>query len=286
MCKDQEIEKCPHCGSQRLRKCGFLRSGYKQYYCRDCKRRVSALTEKKFYHTSEIPCPHCGSFRNKKFGKLKSGTARRICSNCGRSFSEKTIIREKLTESCPMCSSTEILRHGKTKYGEQKYKCKTCNHIFCHRDIEYLEIECPKCHAKKAVKSATVGYLGQPCYRCALCHHRFMENSKLALTQEQKDSILREYKNGVQLNELSKKYSRTEPTVFRLVKDYTKIHIKNSLKTVPMQTQKDIIYFGLGARVSISDLSHYLKVDREVVKSILKSYADKYMKGGKNEQNL
>lgn len=283
--ENRTIKKCPHCGSERLRKSGFLKSGYQQYYCRDCKKRVSALTEKKFHHTSEVGCPHCGSYYNKKLGRLKSGAARRICSNCGRSFSEKTVVKEKITEKCPKCNSSKLVRHGKNKDGEQKFKCKECNHVFRPKIVEYFEVECPKCHTKRATKSTTTGYLGQPCYRCSSCHHRFMEGGRLALTQKQKEDILKEYKKGVQLYTLGKKYDRTESALYRLVKNKCRLqtHIKNSLKIVPKQTQKDIIYFGLGARVSISDLSHYLKVDREVVKSILKSYADKYIKGGKDE---
>ena len=42
------------------------------------------------------------------------------------------------------------------------------------------------------------------------------------------------------------------------------------------QTKRDIIYFGLGANVSVEDLSHYLKVDRKVVKHVLKAYKRKF----------
>ena len=42
------------------------------------------------------------------------------------------------------------------------------------------------------------------------------------------------------------------------------------------QVKRDIIYFGLGANVSVDNLSHYLKVDKEIVKHILKTYKLKY----------
>ena len=52
--------------------------------------------------------------------------------------------------------------------------------------------------------------------------------------------------------------------------------IADRASMLSQQVKRDIIYFGLGANVAVEDLSHYLKVDQEVVKYILKAYKLKY----------
>ena len=52
--------------------------------------------------------------------------------------------------------------------------------------------------------------------------------------------------------------------------------VADRANALSQQVKRDIIYFGLGANVSIGDLSLYLKVDKEVVKYVLKTYKLKY----------
>jgi hypothetical protein len=44
------------------------------------------------------------------------------------------------------------------------------------------------------------------------------------------------------------------------------------LNALPSGTKRDVIYFRLGAGVSFSDITQYLKVDKEIAKIIIEKY--------------
>lgn len=127
--EDTPMTKCPHCGSTKIRKAGHLPNGYQRYHCKDCNKKISALTTAKYFQKSDTPCPYCGSYHNRLAGTLKDGTRRRICKNCGKGFSAKTIVREEITEKCPFCFSSDLIRDG-VRNGVQRYFCKNCRTVF------------------------------------------------------------------------------------------------------------------------------------------------------------
>lgn len=127
--EDIPMVRCPHCGSDKIRKAGHLPNGYQRYHCRNCNKKISALTTAKYFQMSDTPCPHCGSYHNRLAGRLKDGTRRRLCRNCGKGFSEKTIIREPITEKCPQCKSSNLIREG-LRDGVQRYMCRDCGKTF------------------------------------------------------------------------------------------------------------------------------------------------------------
>lgn len=225
--KKEEITKCPHCGSDKIRKAGFLPNGHQRYHCKNCNKKISALTETKYYQRTKYACPYCGSHLNKKAGRLKDGTIRRHCNNCGKGFSEKTVVRPPITEKCPFCESTNLRREG-IRNGVQRYFCRDCNIVFT-------------------------------------------PNSQKSNFTKKK--VQRDYQKGLAISQLAKTFNVTERTIKRYVQkcDHCE-HYTKALENLPAKTKSLIIYYGIGANVSIKDMSYYFKVDKEVVKRVMENY--------------
>lgn len=273
--EDKVLKECQYCGSKLIRKSGILPTGYQRYHCRECGKKFSVLTNIKFRHKSGSICPYCHSEYTRKAGFLKDGTQRYVCNTCNRKYSDKTVVKERIKWVCPKCRSHKLRREGKTKDGEQRYYCKLCRSVFTPTKVKKIyKVECPKCHTKEAIKWDKVkSRTGKPYYRCTNCHHKFVEGGKLALTEKQKQMIPIEYQNGEQVRNLAIKYKRTEETIRARVKDCNhRVHIKFALERLSPQVKRDIIYFGLGARVPVSYLSEYLKVDKEIINIVTKNY--------------
>lgn len=232
--EDKVITVCPHCGSTRIRKAGHLTNGYQRYHCRDCNKKVSALTTAKYYRKSDTECPYCHSFHTRLAGTLKDGTRRHICNDCKKGFSAKTVIREEITEICPFCKSHNLRRDG-VRDGVQRYHCKDCHTTF------------------------TPG------------------SQKMDIT---KKNIQKAYREGWPVWALAQKFDLTERTIRNHVKRCNRSkHIERVLSTLPQKTKRDIIYYRLGAGVSFTDITQYLKVDKEVAERVIKDYMDLH-KGG------
>lgn len=223
-------------------------------------------------------CPHCKSSDYKKAGFLKSGAQRYKCRSCGKLFSSKTIIREKVNETCPKCSSTDIIRHGKIN-GKQKYMCNSCGITFVEKDKKtYYSYECPRCKNNKVLLKENYRANGKgKYYYCPSCKHKFLIGGKNILTESQKKEIIEKYKNGALIKDLAQEYDRVCSTISSLVKGSCseQEYLENACKAIPEQKRRDLVYFGIGAKVREEYLSTYLKVDRKVVHFFLSKYKEK-----------
>lgn len=276
--KDIPMTKCPHCGSTELTKAGYLPNGYRRYQCKKCHKRISVYTTLKYYRTTEVTCPHCGSNRNRLSGRLKDGTIRRLCNNCGRSFSEKTVVKSEISEICPHCKSKDLRRSGITKNGKQRYLCKSCGKSFVP-ETQY-KIKCPKCKNTAAIKEGKGKAFGQYYFKCLKCDHKFLRTFISEEMEKERKQIMQDYTNGVEMSEICEKYHKSKRTILKRVKRCNsetrkKNLFKQRIQNLDKKVQRDIIYFGLGAQVSVQDLSQYLKVDKEVVKYVLAQYKKK-----------
>lgn len=225
--EDKVMTECPHCGSKNIRKAGHLPSGYQRYHCKDCNKKISALTTAKYYRKTDVQCPYCKSYHTRLAGTLKDGTRRHLCRDCGKGFSAKTIIREEITEKCPFCNSSNLRREG-IRNGVQRYYCRDCKTVF------------------------TPG------------------SQKENWTHQK---IVKAYRKGYPVWALAKSFDLTPRSIYRHVKRCNHAeHVEKVLKTLPTKTKKDIIYYRLGAGVSYSDITEYLKVDKEVAQVVVKRY--------------
>ena len=92
--KEPEPAKyCPYCNS-KLRKAGYSKLGYKEYYCkacgRSCTENAEGIPQKretfKEINTS-IECPSCSS-KNIRLAGKRDGRRKYSCKDCGRTFIE------------------------------------------------------------------------------------------------------------------------------------------------------------------------------------------------------
>lgn len=97
--KEPEPNKfCPYCGS-KLRKAGYSKLGYREYYCKSCNRSCTENAEgipqkrETFKEINkDIVCPSCGSDNLRLSGK-RDNRKKFSCKSCGRTFIEGSNIR-------------------------------------------------------------------------------------------------------------------------------------------------------------------------------------------------
>ena len=238
MQNEEELKRCPHCGSTQLKKASFYR-GTQRYLCLNCGKKVTKFTEDRFYHKSDVPCPHCGSYLNHFQGALKDGTKRRTCRNCGKSFSSKTKIVPKIEKACFYCGSMNIVRSGHGKDGIQRFLCKDCRKTFKQNR-------------------------GEP-------------SEKEILTPQRMEEVVNDYKEGYQMWELQQKFHKSKRRIQHLIEGCDrKEHLENALRRLSPKIKKEIIYFGLGAGVRVRNLSKNLKVELPIVQEVIRRYKEKY----------
>lgn len=126
--KEPEPDKfCPYCDS-KLRKAGYSKLGYREYYCKNCNRSCTENAEgipqkrETFKEiNSGITCPSCSS-NNIRLAGNRDGRRKYSCKTCGRQFIEnaqvsrhsKSEIRGMLIDIFKGCSIKEVARKYKT----------------------------------------------------------------------------------------------------------------------------------------------------------------------------
>ena len=110
--KEPEPDKlCPYCGS-KLRKAGYSKLGYREYYCKICNKSctedANGIPQKRSTFkeiNSNIKCPSCNSYDIRLAGK-REGRKKFSCKSCGRIFIEgSTINRHSKKEILNIVSS-------------------------------------------------------------------------------------------------------------------------------------------------------------------------------------
>lgn len=97
--KEPEPSKfCPYCGS-KLRKAGYSKLGYREYYCKTCGKscteNADGIPQKRETFkeiNKDIVCPSCGSNDLRLAGKREE-RRKFSCKNCGRQFIEGSSIK-------------------------------------------------------------------------------------------------------------------------------------------------------------------------------------------------
>ena len=106
--KEPEPDKfCPYCGS-KLRKAGYSKLGYREYFCKSCNKSCTENAEgipqrrDTFKDINkDIKCPSCNSSDLRLAGQ-RDGRRKFSCKSCGRQFIEGSSIRRH--------SKSEILK--------------------------------------------------------------------------------------------------------------------------------------------------------------------------------
>lgn len=170
------MDRCPYCGSTRLRKSGKLPNGSQRYICKKCCKGFNENTKTK--EPLNRTCPYCGSTRMRKAGHNKSGTQRYYCNDCGRKSCDKevqTFFADINTDiECPHCHSHNLKKGGHLDSGAQRYICKDCSKYFSDKTIlkPDLGLTCPTCGSHDI---GTCGVeKGKQRYRCKTCKRRFI----------------------------------------------------------------------------------------------------------------
>lgn len=126
--KEPEPDKfCPYCGS-KLRKSGYSKLGYREYFCKSCGKSCTENTEgipqkrETFKEINKsIICPSCGSNDLRLAGK-REGRRKFHCKSCGRQFIEgSSIKRHSKTEIKNMI--LEVFTGKSEKEVARKYDC-------------------------------------------------------------------------------------------------------------------------------------------------------------------
>ena len=218
-------------------------------------------------------CPHCGSTKIRKAGHLPTGYQRYHCRNCNKKISVLTtaIYYRKTDVECPYCHSFHTRLAGTLKDGTRRHVCCDCNKGFSAKTIIREEIKetCPFCKGNNLRRDGVRN--GVQRYYCKDCKIVFTPGSqKFDVT---KKKIQKAYREGAQIWKLSQTFNLTERTVRSHVKRCNhKKHREKVLNALPNGTKRDVIYFRLGAGVSFSDITQYLKVDKEIAKIIIEKY--------------
>lgn len=172
--------KCPHCGSENVKKGGLLPSGRQRRYCKDCKKYWSDGIKPVKPTADGKYCPYCGGALKYK-GWNSSGTRRYVCKECGKGCSGENPVKRLPVHSeipCPYCGTHNARRLGKLKDGTQRYQCNECGKGFsAHTAIsEPVKLTCPKCGGKHINRSGFDTKTGKQRYKCIDCKHKFVEN--------------------------------------------------------------------------------------------------------------
>ena len=223
-------------------------------------------------------CIYCESKNIVKAGILPSGGQRYRCKDCKKKFSVST--KDKFfhegDEKCPYCGSVYTRKSGFLRDGTHRRTCRNCGKTFSERTVikDKITIACPHCLSDNIIH---YGHnKGQKQYYCKTCKRAFIPFNQTLKNKEARKHLLEEFFQGTQYTELIKKYPIHRKTLFRWVgvKNFKQFY-KEAEKHIPKNTYKDIIFFGLGANVSVEDLSKYLKVDKELVKEVIKGYIER-----------
>ena len=94
----EPIKYCPYCGS-KLRKAGYSKFGYREYYCKTCRKscteNANGVPQKRSNFkdiNKDIRCPSCNSTDLRLAGQ-QNGKRRLSCKSCGRQFTEGSTIK-------------------------------------------------------------------------------------------------------------------------------------------------------------------------------------------------
>lgn len=212
-----------------------------------------------------MKCLNCGSENIVKKGMLNDKQKFK-CKDCNASFTEgvkyvpKIIYTEKCTAICPHCGSTNNIRDGKLESGHQRYKCKKCgarhsaeNSFKPYVNTEYI---CPNCGSKNLKKKGLNKTKKYEVYQCKDCLKQFMPlNKPRVLTNQEKIDILRLYKLGVSISNISESINRNPRPIARFLKSelnldklrnignkqyYNRLRV---IKRSKLEDQKDLIKF-------------------------------------------
>lgn len=97
--KEPEPDKfCPYCGS-KLRKSGYSKLGYREYYCKACRKscteNAEGIPQKRDTFkdiNKNVRCPSCNS-NDLRLAGQRDGRRKFSCKSCGRQFIEGSSIR-------------------------------------------------------------------------------------------------------------------------------------------------------------------------------------------------
>lgn len=228
----------------------------------------------------ERECPHCHSTDIRKAGVMRNGTRKYLCKTCKKYFSKNTVVREEVRKKCPVCGSAQIVRCGIDR-GQQRYQCKECKKRFSDLTPEVIlshKITCPRCGTVGVVRKGIDR--GRQFYLCKTCNHSFSPEQKYKhLTKEEQADIIRLWKEGHQITELMKAYSKQRRTIRDLIRPYKERyelqHLKNAVNRLSPQEKKIIYMYGVGARVPVEDVAKHLKIEAPLVRFIILSYLKK-----------
>lgn len=167
--------KCPKCGSEHLKKNGFLDSGKQRYMCKDCGKGFSSFEP--IINVIE-PCIYCGSKNVVKSGKTKQNKQIYLCKDCHRKFNENRI--ELLDATCPICGG-ELRYKGWSNNGQtRRFICKQCKKGFNENTVitekPKKPEKCPKCGATHINLCGHDTKTKKQRYKCVTCGYKFVEN--------------------------------------------------------------------------------------------------------------
>lgn len=219
-------------------------------------------------------CPHCGSKNIRKAGILPSGYQRYHCRDCNKKISVLTTYKyyRQADTQCPHCKSFHTRKGGTLRDGTTRHICRDCGKSFSSKTVikEEVKEKCPYC--KSADNIIRNGYReGKQKFFCKNCKRSFVPGSQKGDILHNK--IVRAYTKGAPVWALSEFFNMTERTIRSHTKRCNKEkHLNRILPTIAQCTKRDVIYYRLGANVSFSDITQYLKVDKEVAERIIEDY--------------
>ena len=220
-------------------------------------------------------CSYCGSKEIRKAGMLPSGYQRYHCRACGKKFSVLTNVKFFHTtgEKCPHCGSYHNRLAGRLKSGVQRWMCHTCGKTFSEATTirEKVTARCPACNSQNVIRDGKRS--GYQKYLCRDCNKSFVPYGAKEKKAEELESIYSDLEKGMRMHELLLKYKKSKDTIKERIREYgTEKHKNKVIKNLPEKVKNEVIFFGLGARVSATDISRYFHIERDVVYKILNSY--------------
>lgn len=169
--------KCPHCGSEEVKKGGRLNSGKQRYYCKICGKSFSS-SEPVVKIIKE--CMYCHGTNTVKSGRTKHNAQVWLCNDCKRKFNENSLPVETIEQPCPYCGG-ELKFKGWSNTGhKRRYICSVCKKGFSgdlnNLQVKIIEKPCPYCGSEDVKRGGKLRS-GVQRYTCNTCGRGFNKNT-------------------------------------------------------------------------------------------------------------
>lgn len=116
---------CIRCGSKKVIRQGYLKTGERKYLCNNCGKYFSDKTNR------IKPICECGSHNTIKDGFDRNGNQLYYCNRCGKRFVRKHEPKKNIYDKvCPKCRQIGMLKDGTSGNNKIYWKCNHCGYRY------------------------------------------------------------------------------------------------------------------------------------------------------------